>query len=611
MGRYVYPFTAIVGQEELKKALILNVIDPSIGGVLLRGEKGTGKSLAVRALAEILPETEVIKGCPFSCRPGGELCYLCREKVERGEELEVVRKRVEVVELPLGATEDRVVGTIDIEAALKRGEKKFEPGVLAKANGNILYVDEVNLLEDHLVDLLLDAAAMGVNYVEREGISFSHPSRFVLVGTMNPEEGELRPQLLDRFGLSVEVKGLRDVEERKEVVRRRVEFEKDPEGFCKRWEEKQKELRERIEKARKLLPHVSVSDGILDLISRLCLEFGVDGHRADITLYKASSALAAFKGKDEVDEEDVEEVAGLVLLHRRRRKPFEDPESGPENIKEILGRLKGGEDKTFDSGEPYRVNPIEPRVDRTREFSGKRMRLRSRDRGRYVRSVPAGKNPKSIAVDATLRRAALRGKIPILISPQDLMEKVRERKVGSLIVFLIDASGSMVAEMRMREAKRAVLSLLVDAYKRRDRVGMVVFRGRDAQVVLPPTGSPEFAKKCLDGIPTGGKTPLAKGLLKTLELLEGEVRKGFSPLLVLITDGRANVGIWGDPLGDAIRVAREIGRKGVKSLVLDVDDDFVPLGVGERIAREIGGIYMKVRELNADVVTRVVRGRIC
>jgi magnesium chelatase subunit I len=327
----LYPFVAIVGQEKMKRALIFNIINPTLSGVLIRGEKGTGKSTAVRALAHILPKIQVVKDCPFNLEkedPQG-LCAECPRKecssvVLSGGEPEKIWREIRVVELPVGATEDRVVGTLDLEHALKKGEKRVEPGLLAAAHRGILYVDEVNLLDDHVVDVLLDSAAMGVNTIEREGVSFSHPARFTLVGTMNPEEGELRPQLLDRFGLCVHVEGLRDVESRVTVMERRVAFDEDPEGFCKLWEEESRALVERIEKARRLYPEVVVDRSLLFEIASYCLDVGVDGHRADIIMLKTAKTIAAFEGRKEVVKKDIEEAAELVLPHRIRRQPFMD-----------------------------------------------------------------------------------------------------------------------------------------------------------------------------------------------------------------------------------------------------------------------------------------------
>lgn len=320
-----YPFTAIVGQEEMKRGLLLNAINPKLAGVLIRGEKGTAKSTAVRALADILPEIEVVAGCPYCCSPDeiATMCSSCRERQARGEDLPRSRRRMRVVDLPISATEDRVVGTLDIEQAIKKGEKMFEPGILAEANRGILYVDEVNLLDDHIVDVLLDSAAMGINTVEREGVSFSHPANFILVGTMNPEEGELRPQLLDRFGLCVNIMGINDPALRVDVVKRRAAFEENTTAFGDLWEAEQDQLRCRIVAAKALLPRVQISDEMLFMIASIAIEMEVDGHRADLTMMKAAKTMAAMSGRVAVDEEEICQVVDIVLRHRMRRKPFQ------------------------------------------------------------------------------------------------------------------------------------------------------------------------------------------------------------------------------------------------------------------------------------------------
>lgn len=334
MQRLLFPFVSIVGQEDMKRALLLNIVDPGIGGALLKGEKGTAKSTAVRSLEQVLPTRTVVSGCPFGCDPSapGRLCPHCSERLVKERSLPSEQTPMRVVELPLSATEDRVSGTLDIEHILRTGEKRFEPGVLAQANGNLLYVDEVNLLDDHIVDLLLDSAAMGVNYVEREGVSFSHPSRFVLVGTMNPEEGDLRPQLLDRFGLSVEIRGDRDVSVRKEVIRRRLAFDEDPEGYTLSVAGETEALKARISAARANLASVTTNDTILDSVVAVTTHFGVDGHRADITMMKAARANAALEGKRSTGKEDVRAVAPLVLSHRMRRRPFEEEAFSMEEL---------------------------------------------------------------------------------------------------------------------------------------------------------------------------------------------------------------------------------------------------------------------------------------
>ncbi len=335
----IFPFCAIVDQEEMKLGLILSVIDPSIGGVLIMGEKGTAKSTTVRALADLLPEIEVIKGCRFNCSPDGPFCLECLEKKEKGENLEVEKNKMEVVELPLGVTEDRVVGTIDVEYAITYGKRHFEPGLLAKANRNFLYIDEVNLLEDHIVDLLLDSAAMGINRVEREGISFFHPARFILVGSMNPEEGELRPQFLDRFGLCVQVRAITDKNLRKEVLKRKIEFDTDPEGFLKKWKNEQEDLSQRIVQAKKNLSEVKVPEEIYKTVVDLTSQLNLDGHRGDIVLLKAAKAYAAFNKKDSVEKEDLKKVVLFSLRHRLKRLPFEEPEMEVKKLYELLSIL--------------------------------------------------------------------------------------------------------------------------------------------------------------------------------------------------------------------------------------------------------------------------------
>ncbi len=319
----IFPFTAIVGQDQMKLGMILNAVNPAVGGMLIRGEKGTAKSTAVRALAALLPELTVVKDCPFNCDPG-DPTHLCQQCLARSGNLPCVSRPGRVVELPINATEDRVAGTLDLTHALQTGEKRFEPGLLAAAHRGILYVDEVNLLDDHIVDILLDSAAMGVNIVEREGVSYSHPARFILVGTMNPEEGDLRPQLLDRFGLCAAITGIKDKAGRMELIRRRHDFEYDPAAFAEQFAAKEQALQTKIVQAKKNLPEVGISDSMLSVISNISLEVGVDGHRADLVMMKAAITHAALEGRTEVILEDVLETASLALYHRARRHPFDD-----------------------------------------------------------------------------------------------------------------------------------------------------------------------------------------------------------------------------------------------------------------------------------------------
>jgi magnesium chelatase subunit D len=636
-----YPFSAIVGQERMKKALLLNAINPRIGGVLIKGEKGTAKSTAVRALADLLPEIEVIQDCVFGCNPD-EQNEMCEECIRKSEPAIDVRK-MKVIDLPIGSTEDRVVGTLDIEHAIKKGEKKFDPGILARAHRNILYVDEVNLLDDHIVDVLLDAAAMGVNIIEREGVSFSHPSSFILVGTMNPEEGELRPQLLDRFGLCAEIEGINDAEARVDIVKRRMDYEKDPECFIKEWENGEEELKERIIRAKELLQSVKIDDDKLKLIARICIDMAVDGHRADIAMMKTAATIAAFHERDEVTEEDVKEAAELVLPHRMRRKPFSEQKMEQEKLDQSMQKHKEQKQKEhkheqtqnhnqkteevpdsssetfFEAGEPFKVNQAVLKIDKkdslNRRGSGRRSKTIAGE-GRHVKSIiPPGK-VKDLAFGATFRAAApyqlkRKGKLAINIETGDFREKVRERKIRNTLLFVVDASGSMGAQSRMTAAKGAVLSLLVDAYQKRDRVGLVAFKGNKAEVLLPPTSSVELARKYLQSLPTGGKTPLAQGLMKGFEVLnrEIELNKNVIPLLILLSDGKANVSMGsGKPVDEAKQIASVIKASGIKSLVIDSEQSFIGLGFAQEISQELGAKYLKLDELRSQDIVDGIRG---
>jgi magnesium chelatase subunit D len=640
----IYPFSAIVGQEQMKKALILNAINPRIGGVLIKGEKGTAKSTAARALAHLLPEKQVVDGCIFGCDPADTRGF-CPECRDRAPNLPVKNTRMRVIELPISATEDKVVGSLDIEYALKNGERKFEPGVLAKAHRNILYVDEVNLLNDHIVDVLLDAAAMGVNIVEREGVSYVHPSQFILIGTMNPEEGELRPQLLDRFGLCVDIVGIDDADTRVEVVRRRQGYENNTGTFVRAWQADEQVLRDRIVTAQELLPKVTAPEGMLNMIAQICIDMAVDGHRADIVMLKTAATIAAFNGRTEVTEEDVREAAELVLSHRMRRQPFseqqmdkekmeqsiqksqqekkqpEQEQQNPENQTPKENTIPDGSTTTqFAEGDPFKVTqkPLATprRIDSfRRDGSGRRSVTESRD-GKYVRSrIPETIGP-DIALDATIRAAAphqkdREGTLAMKIESSDLREKVRERKMGNTVLFVVDASGSMGAQQRMTAVKGAILSLLIDAYQKRDRVGLVVFRGKNAEILLPPTSSVELARKCMQQLPVGGKTPLAHGLTKALEVIKREkmINRHTIPRLILISDGKANVSMGsGSPIDDAKEIATAIREAGISSFVIDSEKGFIAFGLAQVLSLEMGAKYLKLEDLQADQIAEVVKG---
>jgi magnesium chelatase subunit D len=651
--RPVFPFAALVDQERLKKALILNAINPLIGGVLIRGEKGTAKSTAARGLAALLPPMEMVADCPFNCDPEAaeSLCDACRSRLAAGQKLSVRVRPMAVVDLPLGTTEDRLLGTIDLEKAIKSGEKHFEPGILAAANRSILYVDEVNLLDDHLVDVLLDAAAMGINVVEREGVSFVHPARFLLVGTMNPEEGELRPQLLDRFGLCVEVTGLQDLEDRITVVQRWLDYEGDPEGFSQKWQPEQEKLRQAILSARERLPRTRAADGLLQLISRICLDQGVDGHRADIYMLKVALALAAYHGREEAGPEEVREAAELVLPHRLRRKPLSERQLDLEKLEASLKEHQesrkhrthtptgpgsqpdaahaasqdpGMKEVIFTATAPFPVKPLDLPPDRTpKKALGRRTQAPTEDKsGRYVRSTPSPKGTPDLALDATLRAAAPyqtlreKGNLALAVAPPDVRHKVREKRIGHHILFVVDASGSMGAQQRMAATKGAILSLLLDAYQKRERVGLITFRGRKAELALPFTNSIETARKCLEHLPTGGKTPLPHALHLAYEVLSQEKLKHTKDafLLVLITDGKANISLGPGPaIVETKKLAAQLRSLNINALVLDteVHTPMIDFGCLPELSKILGGRYIDIEDLQApDVVAKIeeVRG---
>jgi magnesium chelatase subunit D len=639
-----YPFSAIVGQENLKLALLLNAVSPEVGGVLVRGEKGTAKSTAVRGLAKLLPPIKVVSGCPYSCDPGSPNPECPAGPHPAGphpEDASWEWRPVRLVELPVGASTDRLTGTLDIERALTEGEKAFEPGLLAAAHRSILYVDEVNLLSDHLVDLLLDVAAMGTNYVEREGVSVRHPSRFILVGTMNPEEGELRPQLLDRFGITVEVSGNPDADERVEIVRRRLSYETHPEDFADKWAAADAELARGVEESRRRLPVTHLPEETLHKIAALCTQLGVDGLRGDLVTAKAARALAAWEARGVVATEDVRRAALLALAHRRRRDPFEEAGVDPEELEKLLPEdpdpdPPGGGAPPPDGGDTKPQAPI-PEPSEARPGTGERtfsaeegfdptllevpekgrggpLGRRSRvvgNHGHPVGDREAGEIPDDLALAATVRAAAPHQRARdrtgpgLVLHREDLRTNVREGREGNLILFVVDASGSMAARKRMSAVKGAVLSLLTDAYQRRDKVAMISFRGEGARILLPPTSGVELAASRLEELPTGGRTPLAAGLQKAAEVLERERtrEKERRPLLVILTDGRTTAGP--DPHGAVARLR----RLGVTSVVVDTEEGYVRLGMAGALAEAMGARCLRLEELRADSLVELVERR--
>jgi magnesium chelatase subunit D len=678
-----YPFSAVAGLEDLKLALLINAVSPSVGGVLVRGEKGTAKSTIVRALAGLLPRIAVVTGCRFSCDPAAPDPG-CPDGPHHDAPAD--ERAARLVELPVGASEDRLVGSLDIERALTEGVRAYQPGLLAAAHRGLLYVDEVNLLHDHLVDLLLDAAAMGQSYVEREGVSVRHASRFLLVGTMNPEEGELRPQLLDRFGLTAEVAATRDPDERAEVVRRRLAYEADPAGFAAYWSHADAELAWHIGEARDRLPGVTLSDGALRQITAVCAEFEVDGLRADLVMARAAIALAAWHDRGAVTPADVRLAARLALPHRRRRDPFDAPGLDEERLDDVLDRTgdydteedprpgterpgpspvpgprppadeDAAEATTEDpepdpDPEPDGPGPGAPAdeadgvpgdgalVDIGQALSGDgpgrpektspadaayRPRLfvvpgigegapgrRSRSRTPYGRTTGARPGLRTVHLTGTLFAAAphqhSRGRSGpgLVVRADDIREPVREGREGNLVLFVVDASGSMAARKRMRAVKGAVLSLLLDAYQRRDKVGLVTFRGREATTALPPTSSVEAGARRLEDLPTGGRTPLAAGLLRAAEVLRAEHLRDPArrPLVVVVTDGRATHG----SVDDALRAATLLRE--AAAVVVDCESGPVRLGLPARLAERLGAEVVRLEDLPADGLAGVVRER--
>ena len=672
-----YPFAGIVGMADLKLALLLNAVSPAIGGVLVRGEKGTAKSTMVRGLAALLPPVPVVPGCPYSCDPAAP-DPACPAGPHGAAAPEL--RPVTLAELPVGATEDRLTGSLDIERVLTAGTTAFQPGLLAAAHRGVLYVDEVNLLHDHLVDLLLDAAALGVNYVEREGVSVRHASRFLLVGTMNPEEGELRPQLLDRFGLTVQVTASQDGAERAEVVRRRLAFEADPAGFITRFSADTATLAAQVAAARDRLPGVDLPDAALRQICAVCGSFGVDGMRADLVTARTAIALAAWHGRDVVTEDDIRIAARLALPHRRRRDPFdapgldeqaldealreassepepgtqppgprspEDPDGGPDD-----GPGGGPDDGPGgpsgpgglpDSSTPHQTQQIQQPADAppsapvppAAPFRARLLTVpgvgegapgrRSAARGPFGRTVGARlPQDRSFALHlpATVRAAALRGPggtaplppapaargaTPLLRpTPADLREAVREGREGNLVLFAVDASGSMAARQRMRAVKGAVLSLLLDAYQRRDKVGLVTFRGTGAEVALPPTSSVEAAARRLTSLATGGRTPLAAGLARAARVLAAERLRDprRRALLVVVTDGRATSG------SDADLARAAALLTGTASVVVDCETSVLRLGLAGRLAVRLGATLVGMDELEVGIARRLAGERV-
>ena len=660
-----YPFSAICGQGPLKQALILGAIDLSLGGVLLRGEKGTAKSTASRALASVLPPLEIVKGCPVGCDPNGPLCPYCQKLAPP---LPVETALTPFVDLPLGATSDRVLGSMDIEEAVQRGRQKLKPGLLAKAHRGVLYIDEINLLPAHVMHTILDACASGRVVVEREGISFTHPAQFALVASCNPEEGPLGPQILDRFGLSVDVIGEREPSLRKEVLIRRMAFEKDASAFRNKWAPTEIKLRQRLILARKHLPLIQVPARARALASELAGSMMTMGQRGELSCIKAARALAAWQGAKEVSLEMVNQTAPLALAHRTPVRDLnqaaqpslrlshslpKEEDQEPVRVVKVDRELENsdqavrqGDERTLFLLEPGPVTPVGTRLPAregtSRVQTGRRHARESvGDRGRYLRASPKILG-RPLALDATVRAAAphqknrrVKGGPALVVRKPDIREKVRSAKKGRLVLFCVDASGSMNAATRMSTTKAAILGLLTEAYQKRDRVGLVAFGGVSAKVLLPPTSSVEVARRMLAELPTGGKTPLAAGLVAVSEVLAREMTRdpGLTPLVVILTDGRPNVplnaselgksagqkgGGWGDGWGDGGYADREVLNlaKAMANdprpnyVIVDTDTGNVQeINLCQPMAQYMGAKCVSLGKLTAEGVLDLVRAQ--
>ena len=638
----LYPFTAVVGQEQAKKALLIALVNPKAGGLLMGGRKGTAKSVLARSAKELIGSKQFI-------------------------------------DLPLNVTEDMLFGSIDIEYAVSKGQKRFAPGILARANENILYIDEVNLLRQELLLAVLDANAAGLNQVERDGISFTHPVHLTVLATMNPEEGVLPQHILDRFGMYVDVEGEAEIEHRVMIMRRALAYGSDVASFRKEYAESTQELATKIAAAIKLLPQIQLSDAMLILAAQMVSQALCAGHRAEIYLLEAAKALAALAGRSYVLPKDVEEAAQYVLPHRMRKPPEPQDQEPEENEQESQEQNEddsennddeaqddsldndnmppppldnneddGAADDEQDENEQEQKDEQEPQhnndrlapeeqiadIDKSfrlpkmlldlgkdrniRRGSGKRSTTRTDlKQGRYVRAELPKAKVEDLAFDATIRAAAPFQKMredngcALNIKPEDLRQKVREKRIGNTFLFAVDASGSMGARERMRAVKGAIFYMLQEAYQKRDRVGMIAFRRQKAEVLLPITRSVDLAQKCLAELPTGGKTPLADGLAMALQTLSmmNKHDSELAPILVLVTDGRANAveENGGDPVASALKMAERIGKAKITSVVIDTESDYIKLGLAKRIAAAMGANYYTLQRLSKDSIIRIVR----
>lgn len=650
LNRSLYPYAAMVGQEKAKKALLMAAVNPKAGGLLIGGATGCGKSTLVRSIKELVT-------CNF-------------------------------IDLPLNATEDMVFGSLDLEAAVSSGRRQFMPGILARANDSLLYIDDANLLRTELLTAILDAAVSKLNIVERDGISYTHKVDTTILATMNPLEGSLNSQLLDRFGMYVEMDSLKESAARVQIMAHLLSYDKDRLKFRSYYASETARLKKQIAAAKAMLPQVEISEAMMQLSAKMCSDALCAGHRADVYLLEAARSIAALENRSYVLPKDVEEAAQYVLVHRVRQLPQQSPEDG-DNTDDNNEQQDSPEDDTQqpqddgdnddgsqdekgenedgnqppplgsqgdynqehgpepeDKNEPENDNNQQQEPDnnlgeedkvagidttftmprlifdlgqdrKVRRGSGKRSLTKTDlKQGRYVRAGYPKEAVTDLAFDATIRAAAPYQKIrpfngcALNISKSDLRQKVREKRIGTTFLFAVDASGSMGARERMKAVKGAIFALLQEAYQKRDKVGMVAFRRKSAEVLLPITRSIDLAQKCLQELPTGGKTPLADGLATSLLCLYNRQKQepDVEPIFVLITDGRANVVEQGkDPVAEAVAMAERIGKAGVTSIVIDTETDFIKLGIAKKVATAMEARYFSLKQLSEESLIRIVR----
>jgi magnesium chelatase subunit D len=673
--RLLYPLSAIVGQDDLILALTICAVTPGIGGVLIRGDKGSAKSTAARALAEVMPSITRQAGCRYNCEAllPAAACDVCQEL-----EQIISPSPVPFVNLPLGVTEERLIGTLDLDKMLTKSEKAFQPGLLAASHRGILYIDEVNLLADHLVDLLLDAAAMGVNVIEREGFSISHPAKITLIGTMNPEEGELRPQLLDRFGLMVDVKAPSDPSIRALVVRRRMSFEQDPERFCQEYEATQAQWRHRILRARELMGKVTLSDSMLLCISTICAEMGIASLRADIVMGQVARTIACLDEREHVSVSDLSSAARLVLPHRKRAKPGERCGVDESKLEDLLNQASALEEQEREEQEKekqqreeqhkdlqkeqpqyleqkpelkqeqrlqqdfahgraneidgdngnsmptktFAVAPLEHQLSVATEdrqishssLAGHRAQAASGRHGRLLRDK-ADESPSNLAVNSTLKHSLVRTGGKLQISRQDLHQRQRQTRSANLVLFAVDCSGSMAARSRIELVKGAIKELIANAYQKRDQVAVIAFAGRQAKLLLPPTQCSERAEDLIVAMETGGRTPLPSALRLVSTVVAALKEKDGEPLLVLLSDGKANVSLTegGDAWQETLDHAGKLREQKLATIVIDTESGYIRIGRAKELADRLNGEYVNMSNISAEslsfVVKRCLRGR--